>query len=246
MKYTTKLDDLFVGIQHPELLWNSPLSAARADRLLDGLDLSPAHRILDLGCGWGELLLRALDQSPGLIGEGVDTNEPDLTRGRNAAQQRGLANRATLLHCNVTQYHGIGDRAICIGASHAWGGTDASLHALRNHVEPKGRLLFGDGFWARPPSETLIEMFGELAFSKDDLVGRATAAGWTPIVVEIADAEEWDDFETNWGRAFETFARKDPDQQLAAEVLRFLAGRRDQYLNGYRGVLGFAYLLLVA
>ncbi|MGI0156790.1 MAG: SAM-dependent methyltransferase, partial [Thermoplasmata archaeon] len=217
-KCTIGLDVLLKRIQHPELLWNSPLSTARADRLLDNLDLSSAHRIIDLGCGWGELLLRALGRAPRLIGEGIDTNEPDLLRGRAAAQQRGLAGRATLLEGDVTRYNGNGDRAICVGASHAWGGTDASLRSLRAHVEPKGRLLFGDGFWVRPASKALVEMFGELAPSVDDLVRRAVAAGWSPVGIEIAGADEWDEFENNWGRAFEVLARKDPDQPLAAEV----------------------------
>lgn len=243
---TTGLDDILKRVEHAELLWNSPLSAARADRLLDGLDLSSAHRILDLGCGWGELLLRGLGRAPGLTGEGIDVNEGNLARGRTSAKQRGLAERATLLDCDVTRYQGKGDRLICIGASHAWGGTDACLRALRNHVEPNGMLLFGDGFWARPASKTLIEIFGELALSVDDLIGRAVASGWRSVGTEIADGDEWDEFENNWNRALETLLQRDPDQPLAAELGRFLAERKDQYHNGYRDVLGFAYLVLAA
>ena len=56
-------DDHFAGSRYARMRWNTPLSAEHADLLLGQLDLRPVRarlRIADLGCGWGELLLRAV------------------------------------------------------------------------------------------------------------------------------------------------------------------------------------------
>jgi len=49
----------------------------------------------DLGCGWGELLLRILDAVPGAVGTGIDLSAADLARGRDNAAARGLASRVS-------------------------------------------------------------------------------------------------------------------------------------------------------
>jgi len=46
------------------------------------------ERVLDLGCGTGEWLLRALATRPHLHAEGVDTSEDALAQARRALQQR--------------------------------------------------------------------------------------------------------------------------------------------------------------
>ncbi|HEY6792642.1 MAG TPA: class I SAM-dependent methyltransferase, partial [Trebonia sp.] len=57
--------------------WNAPLSAEHADLLLDRMSVGPGQAIADLGCGWGELLMRAVAQAgPGAAGTGIDLDEP--------------------------------------------------------------------------------------------------------------------------------------------------------------------------
>ena len=46
--------------QHGAMRWNTPLSEAHAELLLSRLELPMSGSILDLGCGWGELLIRAV------------------------------------------------------------------------------------------------------------------------------------------------------------------------------------------
>ena len=47
--------------------FNSPLSAARAAGLVDRLGRSGPATVLDLGCGWGELMLQVLAAVPGFL-----------------------------------------------------------------------------------------------------------------------------------------------------------------------------------
>jgi hypothetical protein len=76
---------------------------------------------------------------------------------------------------------------VCVGASHAFGGTNAALRALRG----RGRLLlFGDAFWSAPPASKLVDMFGPL----HDRDRFRDACG--PF--EESTLDEWDAFEAAW------------------------------------------------
>jgi len=151
----------FLGqLLRTELTWNTPLSEGHAGDLLGRLELASAHRILDLGCGRGRLLLQALGRAPSAHGVGVDRDRWELDQGRAAAKESGLESRVTFVAHDATKYDGTADRVICIGASHAWGGTATALTRLRERTSPKGLLLFGDGFWTRTPSRRLLETFG--------------------------------------------------------------------------------------
>jgi trans-aconitate methyltransferase len=51
--------DSLAAARYAAMRWNTPLSESHAEELLDHLDLPEATSVVDLGCGWGELLLRA-------------------------------------------------------------------------------------------------------------------------------------------------------------------------------------------
>ncbi|HXY46386.1 MAG TPA: class I SAM-dependent methyltransferase [Thermoplasmata archaeon] len=227
-----------------ELTWNTPLSESHASELLGRLELPSAHRILDLGCGRGRLLLQALGRAPTAHGVGVDRDRWELDQGRAAAKESGLGDRVTFVARDATKFDGTADRVLCIGAAHAWGATGSALARLRERTVPKGLLLFGDGFWARPPTRRLLEVFGNQESSVEAIADRARGAGWRVVHADSADPAEWDSFEESSYRGLERFARRAPDHPLSAAARDLAARRRKEYYEGYRGVLGFAYLIL--
>jgi len=235
----------FLGqLLRTELTWNTPLSESHASELLGRLELASAHRILDLGCGRGKLLLQALGRAPGAHGVGVDRDRWELDQGRALAKESGLEGRVTFVAHDATKYDATADRVMCIGASHAWGGTAAALARLRDRTVPKGLLLYGDGFWTRAPSRRSLETFGPQEGSVDAIAERARSAGWRVVHADTADQSEWDSFEESSYRGLERFARRAPDHPLSNAARELAARRRKDYYEGYRGVLGFAYLIL--
>jgi SAM-dependent methyltransferase len=101
------------------LTFHGPLSEARAARLVGRLTRTRPATVLDLGCGWGELMLRILAAIPGAIGTGVDLSEADLARGRDNAVARGLASRASFAEESaVGTTRGPADLVLCVGATH--------------------------------------------------------------------------------------------------------------------------------
>ena len=235
------MDDELNALRRTRMRWNTPLSELHAELLLDRMALEAGQHLVDLGCGWGELLLRALARTPGLRATGVDTDLTGLDRGRAAARERGVA--VDFAESDAATWAVPAERAFCIGAAHIFGSTEAALEGLAR-VVPSGRLLYGDGFWAAPPNPAAEEIFGPDTLTLPDLLDAARAAGWRVLHFSTADQLEWDDFESTSRAGWQEWVSAHPADPRAAEVRDWLDGRLSQYVRDYRGVLGFTYLVL--
>jgi len=238
----TDTDEL-ENARYARMRWNTALSVDHADLLLDRLDLGPGMRIADLGCGWGELLLTAVARAgEGATGTGVDTDSPLLERGQQEAARRGLD--VTFTAADAAAWRETAQRVLCIGAAHAFGNTNNALRALADVVEPGGRLLFGDAYWARQPDARAQEIFPEVQCDLAELVGAGRAAGWGVIHCSTADLREWDDFESTHRAGRQEWLLANGTHPKAAGIRDWLALREQEYFGVYRGVLGLAYLVL--
>src|SRR5437016_9100289 len=102
------------------LTFHGPLSEARAARIVARLTGIGPRTVLDIGCGWGELMLRILAAVPEATGLGLDTDDGDLARGRASAQARGLGDRVTFANESaVRTARGPADLVLCVGSSQA-------------------------------------------------------------------------------------------------------------------------------
>lgn len=234
------------------LSFHGPLSCTRADRLVTRLSRTSPSSVLDVGCGWGELLLRVLAACPAARGVGVDLNEADLSRGRAAAEERGLGDRVLFTRADASAAElGIADVVLCVGSSHALGeDLGEALAALRTLVRPGGRVLLGEGFFCRPP--TLVELAAMWPGaspddhpSLPDLVDTAVEAGFRPEWVETATRAEWEDFESGYLADVEEWLVANPDHAEAADTRAKADAHRRRWLRGYGDALGQAYLTLI-
>lgn len=239
------------------LTFHGPLSEARAARIVARLAVSQPGTVLDIGCGWGELMLRVLAAVPAATGIGLDTDHGDLARAQASAQARGLGDRAAFVcESAVRTTRGPADLVLCVGASHALteieppAHREAALAELRRLVSPGGRVLLAEGFWHRPPTEAeLARMwpgttpgeFGDLP----GLVDMVVAAGFRPAWIETATRQEWEDFESGYQCDQEEWLATHGRHPQAAELRDRLEQHRSYWLRGYYGLLGQAYLTLV-
>ncbi|WP_086867093.1 SAM-dependent methyltransferase [Streptomyces viridochromogenes] len=238
------------------LTFHGPLSEHRAGRLVERLARTEPATVLDIGCGWGELMLRVLEAAPEATGVGIDLNTQDLARGRRAAEERGLAGRVRFVEESATgTSHGPADLVLCVGSSQALttleppGHTAEALRALRGLVSDGGRVLLGEGFWQRPPAEAELAGMWPGASAADHhdlgtLLELAVEAGFRPEWTETADAGEWEEFESAYQADTEVWLAGHPDHPRAAETRERLDRHRAQWMS-YRGILGLAYLTLV-
>ena len=251
--------DLLPPFVHLDFM--APLSDARAARLVTFLTGAAAGTVVDHGCGWAELLLRVVGAAEHLHGVGVDGDERAVVHGRDLAGARGLAGRVDL-HVGDARTPAAGPApvtaAIAIGASQIWGDGDfsrplpyaAALSALRSSVPRGGRVVYADGIWRSEPTDAAVAGLGG---SKDEmlplaeLVELAVRERFAVRAVHEASTDEWDVFESGFGAAWaDWLVSHEPDHPDAEQVRARARRQREAYLGGYRDVLGFAYLELVA
>jgi len=230
--------------RYARMRWNTPLSGDHAEQLFDRLDLRDVSSILDLGCGWGELLLAAVQAAgEATTGVGVDIAPELLERGRRLAADRALQDRVSFVEQPADTWTEPTDRVLCIGSSHAFQDTAHTLSALGKLLTPGGRLLFGEGCWEQPPNEHAAGMF-EGVQPAPALPTLARNMGWRVLYSSNASQAEWDDFESDWRAGREDWVQEHPDDPRAPQVRAELTQRLAEYLQIYRGVLGFCYLIL--
>jgi SAM-dependent methyltransferase len=237
--------------RHTRLTFHGPLSETRADALVQRLTRHTPATVLDIGCGWGELMLRTLAATPKATGTGIDINADDLARGRKAAEARGLTTRVRFLEESATSTpHGPADLVLCVGASQALGSQlPQALAELRRLVTDHGRVLLGEGFWQHTPTDAELTRMWPDAKATDHpdlatLVALAVDAGFRPEWTETASLDEWEEFESAYLADTEVWLAEHPGHPQAAETRERADRHRAAWLT-YRGVLGLAYLTLV-
>ncbi|MBT2368944.1 class I SAM-dependent methyltransferase [Streptomyces sp. ISL-10] len=223
----------------------APLDDDSVRRLLERGITRGDERVLDLGCGGGEWLGRALTAHPQLRADGVDICEGSLAHARETARILGVQERLVLHHGDAAEFtasHAF-DLVISVGAAHAFGGLPATLAAARKHLAPGGRVLIGDGFWAREPTPEAVEMLGDLT-DLPTTMDRVVAEGWTPAYGHISTRRELDAYEWAWTGSLASWALDHPDDPDSPKALAAATTHRDEWLRVYRDAFGFVCLIL--
>ncbi|MCC7078130.1 MAG: class I SAM-dependent methyltransferase [Acidimicrobiia bacterium] len=109
------------------------------------LDLQPGERLLDVGCGWGGMVLHATEHY-GVTALGVTLSRQQAEWAQKQIADRGLADRAEVRHLDyrdVTVDEGPFDAISSIGLTEHIGAEE--LHGYFTHLygllRPAGRLL---------------------------------------------------------------------------------------------------------
>jgi len=242
------------------LAFLSPLSDERAERLVRHISTGLTGTVLDIGCGWAELLMRVVAAAPSCRGIGIELDAGDIAHAREQAALRGLAERLTLICGDATAAapeHA--DAVICLGATHVWNEPGApigpldygrALGAIRRIVSRGARVAYGDAIWSAQPTPAAIGAlsgFADEHVTLSELAQIAVSAGFTALAVHEASQDEWDVFESGYSAPLGGWlAGHEPDHPDAGEVRAQARRRRDAYLGGYRGILGMGYLELLA
>jgi len=129
----------------------------KLDLVLDKLQVRDGMRLLDIGCGWGGLLLRAAERFPGLTAVGITVAQRQHELARTRIEGAGLADR---LQVELLDYRdaparlGRFDRIASIGMAEHVGERRmlAYFAAARDCLEPGG-LFLNHAITAQPARE---------------------------------------------------------------------------------------------
>ena len=238
------------SLAHVEHSIAAPVGERRAERLLGRLTLGPDASVVDLGCGAGAWLTRLATTAPGTRLVGVDTSATALAEARARAERLGLSGRIEWVQGDAASTDtGLHDAVVCVGASHAFGGVDGTLRAVRERLGPGGQVVLGDTVWEQPPSHAAQHALDAGPDEFPDLAGlvdTAVGAGFEVVDGHVSTLEEWDDDEWAWTGALVRWALQQPlGSDEGAAALEAAREHRQAWLHGYRRHLGFATLVLV-
>jgi SAM-dependent methyltransferase len=235
------------AIAHTGIAIGNPIPSAVLDRFIGECALSDNDRILDIGCGRGELLLRAVERT-GCAAVGIDQSPRQIAIARSEAARRVpgadvVFHEAAAAGIAIEQ-HGF-EIVACVGSTHAYGGLSPALARLTAFLRPGGRLLIGDGYWTEPPSAEYLAGWGATADELPDLTG--FHAWFAQHGLNIADEylatiADWDAYEEPWLANLEAHMQAHPDDPDRDGMRAWAAEARARRRLG-PGVLGFALVL---
>lgn len=90
------------------------LQTNKLDRICRKLELRPGDRLLDIGCGFGGLLIHAAEHF-GVTGTGYTSSRSHSSRGRAEVARRGLADRVRIECADYRAIRGAYSKVVSVG-----------------------------------------------------------------------------------------------------------------------------------
>jgi SAM-dependent methyltransferase len=247
----------FTTIAHQGRDLLGPVSAETLDAMIgslaSALDAAGVSqpRVLDVGCGKGEMLVRTLERLGGRgIGIGIEPNSAFAADARARIAARLPADHAAVLESNLAQA-ALPDPTftvvICAGALHAFGDWREALAGLRRLVAPGGFAIMGPGYWQQPPAPEYLAAFGGEEGEQQSLpltLSAAEDAGWHVLVCHESSDEEWDAYEQAYAARTREWCDANPGDPDTPEFRERIERWNAAYHRWGRTTMGYALMVL--
>ncbi|MGL5853171.1 MAG: class I SAM-dependent methyltransferase [Phycicoccus sp.] len=223
----------------------APVPDDVVERLLARLVPVAGGEVVDLGCGRGEWLRRLVRARRDIRSVGVDVVAHDRFGGLDELDELIRWETADASAWDA----GPVDAVIVVGAGHVFGGLRGAVQAARRVLRPGGRVIVGEMFWESTPSSAVVQDLG-LAGAADlpvltELVDVVRTEDFEILDAHVSSQRDWADYEWSWTGSLVEWALTEATDEARQTALRIAREHRTSWLEGYRGVLGFASLLLV-
>jgi SAM-dependent methyltransferase len=238
----------YSAIGHTGMAFWNPVGEALLDDWIAALPLDAGSRVLDVGCGRGELLVRLIERHA-CSGVGVDNSSVVIALGREQLARR-LPAAACDLRCVAFDPddfapHSL-DLACCVGSTHAVGSYTDALETLFELVKPGGLLLLGEGYWRKAPDP------GYLAFLQSSREELSSHAGNIELAEDLGletvracetPEADWARYEDGYAANIYEYLTDHPDDPDAVTMRQRIDAWRNAYLRWGRDTLGFGLYL---
>lgn len=239
----------YFDITHRDHTFMNPTTSDKLDEIISLLDLRPGAKVLDIGCGKAEPLLRIAERYA-ISGVGVDASPFCIRDAKeNALLRVTRPSEVSFAESDAAKYHVADvsqDLVICLGASWVFGGMQGTLDTARRILRPGGLALIGEPHWIKEPDPEYLKMSGmtpDLFNSHAGNVSMGPTVGLVPIYVLLSTKEDFDRYEWLQFRAGETWAQNNTDDPDVAEVLKRVRHGKEEYTRFGRDTLGWGMYL---
>jgi SAM-dependent methyltransferase len=204
------------------------------------LDLCEQTRVLDLCCGYGEML-KIWSEAFGILGKGVDCCKKYIETGKKRLEEAKLDNKILLTIDDVTKY--IDNRkydVVClIGVGDLFGGIESNIKMAEKYLKPNGKIVIGEAFanLEEIPNE-LTDFEGQL-LTLHDIYHMVRKLGYFIINMAGGTDNEWERYITSGSKENILNLKKNDKASIEWEDTWF-----DMYFNYRRIYEGWALFTL--
>ncbi|WP_223589261.1 SAM-dependent methyltransferase [Neobacillus bataviensis] len=241
----------FSAIAHRDHAFYNPISEEKIMKMIDMASLKPQDKVIDIGAGRCELLIRLVENYQ-VSGTAVELYAGAIEEANRRAGTRIPEGSiefivddagAAVEKCEAGSY----DLGICIGSTHALGGLESTLEAMKGIIRKNGFILIGEGYWKQTPSAEYLAALGGAEESElrshAENVKAGEELGLIPLWSYVASEEDWDEYEWLYSMSVENYCLENPEDPDHDAMLERIRAWRHTYLTWGRDTLGFGLYL---
>jgi ubiquinone/menaquinone biosynthesis C-methylase UbiE len=208
--------------------------------------LKPGDRVIDFGTGFAEPLILWAERF-GISGVGIDIRPYACQRAREKISRLALSDRLEIVCMDGSKYefpaHTF-DVASCIGATFVWDGFQSAVHAMREAIQPQGKLVIGEAYWLTDdvPQDFRLQQTG--VQDETELLKAARQEGFDFEYVLHSSHDDWDRYEADDWYGLVRWIEDNPQHPELQQVIDHLHESQDEYTRYGRKYFGWALYVL--